>query len=47
MWHFVRVITEKDDEGSMLCNKETCPKMSAGQSVQSIPFSNLQTLTPV
>ncbi|KAF3765039.1 Mob1/phocein [Cryphonectria parasitica EP155] len=30
LWHFVRVIYEKEDAGMSICNATTCPKMSAG-----------------
>lgn len=30
LWHFVRVIYEKEDKGTSICNPTTCPKMSAG-----------------
>ncbi|KAJ9155459.1 Mob1/phocein family protein [Pleurostoma richardsiae] len=30
LWHFVRVIYEKEDNGSSICNAATCPRMSAG-----------------
>lgn len=30
LWHFVRVIYEKEDKGASICNPTTCPKMSAG-----------------
>lgn len=30
LWHFVRVIYEKEDTGLSICNPSKCPKMSAG-----------------
>ncbi|TVY16884.1 CBK1 kinase activator protein MOB2 [Lachnellula arida] len=30
LWNFVRVIHEKDEDGSSICNPQTCPRMSAG-----------------
>lgn len=30
LWNFVRVLHEKEDDGSSLCNSTTCPRMSAG-----------------
>ncbi|KAI1160257.1 Mob1/phocein [Nemania serpens] len=30
LWNFVRVIHEKDEDGSTICNRSTCPRMSAG-----------------
>ncbi|KAL5611555.1 hypothetical protein BROUX41_000860 [Berkeleyomyces rouxiae] len=30
LWHFVRVIHEKEDDGQIICNAVTCPRMSAG-----------------
>lgn len=30
LWHFVRVIYEKEENGSNICNATTCPKMTAG-----------------
>ncbi|KAI1143305.1 Mob1/phocein family protein [Hypoxylon sp. FL0543] len=30
LWNFVRVIHEKEDDGSTICNPQTCPRMSAG-----------------
>lgn len=30
LWNFVRVIHEKEDDGSVICNPSTCPKTSAG-----------------
>ena len=31
LWNFVRVILEKDENGTTICNRSTCPKMSAGR----------------
>jgi hypothetical protein len=31
LWNFVRVIHEKEEDGSSICNPNTCPKMSAGK----------------
>jgi len=39
LWNFVRVILEKDDDGTSICNRSTCPKMSAG-STQSYTWPN-------
>jgi hypothetical protein len=33
LWNFVRVIHEKEEDGSSICNHSTCPKMSAGRYV--------------
>ncbi|KAI1752052.1 Mob1/phocein [Xylaria castorea] len=30
LWNFVRVIHEKDEDSSTICNPSTCPRMSAG-----------------
>lgn len=30
LWLFVRVIHEKDEDGTTICNPKTCPRMSAG-----------------
>ncbi|KAF4122185.1 Mob1/phocein family [Geosmithia morbida] len=30
LWNFVRVVLEKEDDGSTICNRSGCPKMSAG-----------------
>ncbi|KAI1457457.1 Mob1/phocein [Annulohypoxylon moriforme] len=30
LWNFVRVIHEKEDDGTTICNPQTCPRMSAG-----------------
>ena len=30
LWNFVRVIYEKEDDGSSICNATSCPRMSAG-----------------
>ncbi|EEY22204.1 maintenance of ploidy protein MOB2 [Verticillium alfalfae VaMs.102] len=30
LWNFVRVIHEKEEDGTTICNVNTCPKMSAG-----------------
>ena len=30
LWNFVRVLHEKEDDGSVICNSSTCPKTSAG-----------------
>lgn len=32
LWNFVRVVLEKDDHGTSICNRSTCPKMSAGSN---------------
>ncbi|KAK2610959.1 hypothetical protein N8I77_004344 [Diaporthe amygdali] len=32
LWNFVRVIHEKEEDGSSICNPNNCPRMSAGQS---------------
>ncbi|ETS03527.1 Mob1/phocein [Trichoderma reesei RUT C-30] len=32
LWNFVRVIHEKEEDGSSICNPNTCPKMSAGKN---------------
>lgn len=32
LWNFVRVIHEKEDDGTTICNSSTCPKMSAGEN---------------
>lgn len=33
LWNFVRVLHEKEEDGSNICNNTTCPRMSAGASV--------------
>jgi hypothetical protein len=30
LWNFVKVIHEKEDDGTTICNSRTCPRMSAG-----------------
>lgn len=30
LWNFVRVLHEKEDDGSTICNSTSCPRMSAG-----------------
>lgn len=30
LWNFVRVVHEKEDDGTSICNATTCPRMSAG-----------------
>ncbi|ETS87145.1 hypothetical protein PFICI_00973 [Pestalotiopsis fici W106-1] len=30
LWNFVRVIHEKEEDGTTICNATTCPRMSAG-----------------
>ncbi|KJZ78302.1 hypothetical protein HIM_02340 [Hirsutella minnesotensis 3608] len=30
LWNFVRVVHEKEEDGSSICNASTCPRMSAG-----------------
>lgn len=30
LWHFVRVVYEKEEDGTSICNPSTCPKMTAG-----------------
>ncbi|KAI0854909.1 Mob1/phocein [Xylaria cubensis] len=30
LWNFVRVVHEKDEDNSTICNPSTCPRMSAG-----------------
>ncbi|KXH51015.1 Mob1/phocein family protein [Colletotrichum simmondsii] len=30
LWNFVRVLHEKEEDGSTICNGTTCPRMSAG-----------------
>ncbi|KID70265.1 CBK1 kinase activator protein MOB2 [Metarhizium brunneum] len=30
LWNFVRVVHEKEDNGKAICNKSSCPQMSAG-----------------
>ncbi|KAI6780633.1 Maintenance of ploidy protein-like protein [Emericellopsis cladophorae] len=32
LWNFVRVVVEKDEDGTSICNRQSCPKMSAGSS---------------
>ncbi|PHH53021.1 Maintenance of ploidy protein mob2 [Ceratocystis fimbriata CBS 114723] len=32
LWHFVRVVYDKEDDGLSICNEHTCPKMSAGSN---------------
>lgn len=31
LWNFVRVLHDKEDDGTSICNPMTCPKMSAGK----------------
>lgn len=33
LWNFVRVIHEKEEDGTSICNPGSCPRMSAGQYV--------------
>jgi hypothetical protein len=30
LWNFVRVLHEKEDDGTTICNPTSCPRMSAG-----------------
>jgi hypothetical protein len=30
LWNFVRVVHDKEDDGSSVCNARSCPRMSAG-----------------
>ncbi|KAL2761132.1 hypothetical protein ACRALDRAFT_2039616 [Sodiomyces alcalophilus JCM 7366] len=30
LWNFVRVVREKEEDGTSICNATSCPKMSAG-----------------
>ncbi|KAE8444250.1 hypothetical protein EG329_000750 [Mollisiaceae sp. DMI_Dod_QoI] len=30
LWNFVRVIHDKEEDGTSICNSQTCPRMSAG-----------------
>ncbi|KAI1808279.1 Mob1/phocein [Daldinia bambusicola] len=30
LWNFVRVVHEKEEDGTTICNPQTCPRMSAG-----------------
>ncbi|KAG6012922.1 hypothetical protein E4U54_007227, partial [Claviceps lovelessii] len=30
LWNFVRVVHEKEDDGTSICNATSCPRMSAG-----------------
>jgi hypothetical protein len=30
LWNFVRVLHEKEDDGTSICNSTSCPRMSAG-----------------
>jgi hypothetical protein len=30
LWNFVRVVHDKDEDGTSICNAQTCPRMSAG-----------------
>ncbi|KAM0458011.1 hypothetical protein ACHAPV_001378 [Trichoderma viride] len=32
LWNFVRIVHEKEDDGTSICNPMTCPKMSAGKN---------------
>ncbi|KOS22416.1 Maintenance of ploidy protein mob2 [Escovopsis weberi] len=32
LWNFVRVVHEKEEDGTSICNPVSCPKMSAGRS---------------
>ncbi|KAK5998886.1 Maintenance of ploidy protein mob2 [Cladobotryum mycophilum] len=32
LWNFVRIVHEKEEDGSSICNPTTCPKMSAGRT---------------
>ncbi|GAO18972.1 hypothetical protein UVI_02014820 [Ustilaginoidea virens] len=32
LWNFVRVVHDKEDDGTAICNASTCPKMSAGEN---------------
>lgn len=36
LWNFVRVIHDKDEGGTSICNAQTCPRMSASSYVLSI-----------
>lgn len=42
VWNFVRVIHEAEDNGAIICNSSTCPRMSAGEYVVfRVPFERL------
>ena len=30
LWNFVRVLHEKEEDGTSVCNSQSCPRMSAG-----------------
>ena len=30
LWNFVRVVHEKEEDGTTICNATTCPRTSAG-----------------
>lgn len=32
LWNFVRVLHEKEDDGTTICNSTSCPRMSAGSN---------------
>ena len=36
LWNFVRVVYEKEENGTSICNETTCPRMSAGAYVSRI-----------
>lgn len=36
LWNFVRVVHEKEDDGSSICNPTVCPRMSAGAYVAQL-----------
>jgi hypothetical protein len=35
LWNFVRVVYEKEPDGTTICNATTCPRMSAGKYVSA------------
>lgn len=45
LWNFVRVLHEKEEDGSNICNNTTCPRMSAGASV-TVSIDSLGLLSP-
>ncbi|KAI8650241.1 hypothetical protein NCS56_01476700 [Fusarium sp. Ph1] len=53
LWNFVRVLHEKEDDGSSICNSTSCPRMSAGANLSFTwlnrnrePPSSFQPLNP-
>ncbi|RFU72058.1 mob1 phocein [Trichoderma arundinaceum] len=45
LWNFVRVVHEKEDDGTNICNPTTCPKMSAGKNHEPVELPAYEYMT--